>query len=98
MGDEVILPSFTFVSTANAFYLRGAKLVFMDVQQDTLNINVTQIEDAITDCTKVIVPVHYAGIGCKMDTIMDIAKRHNLYVVEDAFIQHSIIFLYTLRQ
>ena len=83
-GDEVILPSFTFVSTANAFYLRGAKLVFIDVQQDTLNMDVTQIEEAITDCTKVIVPVHYAGIGCEMDTIMDIANRYNLYVVEDA--------------
>ena len=83
-GDEVILPSFTFVSTANAFYLRGAKLVFVDIQQDTLNMDVTQIEDAITDRTKVIVPVHYAGIGCEMDTIMDIANRHNLYVVEDA--------------
>ena len=83
-GDEVILPSFTFVSTANAFYLRGAKLVFIDVQQDTLNMDVTQIEEAITDRTKVIVPVHYAGIGCEMDTIMDIANRYNLYVVEDA--------------
>ena len=83
-GDEVILPSFTFVSTANAFYLRGAKLVFVDVHQDTLNIDVTQVENAITDCTKIIVPVHYAGVGCEMDTIMDIANRHNLYVVEDA--------------
>ena len=83
-ADEVILPSFTFVSTANAFYLRGAKLVFVDVQQDTLNMDVTQIEDAVTDHTKVIVPVHYAGIGCEMNTIMEIAKRHNLYVVEDA--------------
>jgi dTDP-4-amino-4,6-dideoxygalactose transaminase len=83
-GDEVILPSFTFVSTANAFYLRGAKLVFVDVQQDTLNMDVAQIEEAITDCTKVIVPVHYAGIGCEMDTIVDIANRYNLYVVEDA--------------
>jgi len=83
-GDEVILPSFTFVSTANAFYLRGAKLVFVDVQQDTLNMDVTQIEDLITDRTKAIVPVHYAGIGCEMDTIMDIANRYNLYVVEDA--------------
>lgn len=82
--DEVILPSFTFVSTANAFYLRGAKLVFVDIQKDTLNIDVTQIEDAVTDRTKVIVPVHYAGIGCEMDTIMDIANRYNLYVVEDA--------------
>ena len=83
-GDEVILPSFTFVSTANAFYLRGAKLVFVDVQQDTLNMDVTHIEDAITEHTKVIVPVHYAGIGCDMDSIMDIARRHKLYVVEDA--------------
>ena len=83
-GDEIILPSFTFVSTANAFYLRGAKLVFVDVQQDTLNMDVTQIEDVITDRTRAIVPVHYAGIGCEMDTIMDIANRYNLYVVEDA--------------
>ena len=83
-GDEVILPSFTFVSTANAFYLRGAKLIFVDVQQDTLNIDVTQVEDAITNHTKVIVPVHYAGIGCEMNVIMDIADRNNLYVVEDA--------------
>ena len=83
-GDEVILPSFTFVSTANAFYLRGAKLVFVDVQQDTLNMDVTQIEDVITDRTRAIIPVHYAGIGCEMNTILDIAKRHNLYVIEDA--------------
>ena len=83
-GDEVILPSFTFVSTANAFCLRGAKPIFVDIQQDTLNIDVTQIEDAITEQTKVIVPVHYAGIGCEMDAIMDIAGRHNVYVVEDA--------------
>lgn len=83
-GDEVILPSFTFVSTANAFCLRGAKPIFVDIQQDTLNIDVTQIEDAITEQTKVVVPVHYAGIGCEMDAIMDIAGRHNVYVVEDA--------------
>ena len=83
-GDEVILPSFTFVSTANAFYLRGANLVFVDIQKDTLNIDVTKIEEAITESTKVIVPVHYAGIGCKMDSIMDIADHHKLYVVEDA--------------
>jgi len=83
-GDEVILPSFTFVSTANAFCLRGAKPIFVDIQQDTLNIDVTQIEDAITEQTKVVVPVHYAGIGCEMDAIMDIASRHNVYVVEDA--------------
>lgn len=83
-GDEVILPSFTFVSTANAFVLRGAKLVFVDIRPDTQNIDEKLIEDAITDRTKVIAPVHYAGVGCEMDTIMDIAKRHNLLVVEDA--------------
>ena len=83
-GDEVILPSFTFVSTANSFVLRGAKLVFVDIRPDTQNIDEKLIEDAITDKTKVIAPVHYAGVGCEMDTIMDIAKRHNLLVVEDA--------------
>ncbi len=83
-GDEVILPSYTFVSTANAFALRGAKLVFVDIRPDTMNIDEKLIEDAITDKTKAIVPVHYAGVGCEMDTIMDIAKRHNLVVVEDA--------------
>jgi len=82
--DEVILPSFTFVSTANAFVLRGAKLVFVDIRPDTQNIDEKLIEEAITDRTKVIAPVHYAGVGCEMDTIMDIAKRHNLLVVEDA--------------
>ena len=83
-GDEVILPSYTFVSTANAFALRGAKLVFVDIRPDTMNIDEKLIEDAITDKTKAIVPVHYAGVACEMDTIMDIAKRHNLVVVEDA--------------
>lgn len=83
-GDEVILPSYTFVSTANAFVLRGATLVFVDIRPDTQNINEKLIEDAITDKTKVIAPVHYAGVGCEMDTIMDIAKRHGLLVVEDA--------------
>ncbi|PNX47853.1 MAG: dTDP-4-amino-4,6-dideoxygalactose transaminase [Thermoplasmata archaeon M8B2D] len=83
-GDEVILPSFTFVSTANAFYLRGARMSFVDIEKDTLNIDVTKIENAITEKTKVIVPVHYAGIACDMDTIMEIANRHKLYVVEDA--------------
>ena len=83
-GDEVILPSYTFVSTANAFVLRGAKLVFVDIRPDTINIDEKLIEDAITDKTRAIVPVHYAGVGCEMDTIMDIAKRHNLVVVEDA--------------
>ena len=83
-GDEVILPSFTFSSTANAFALRGAKLVFVDIRPDTMNIDETRIEAAITEHTKVIVPVHYAGVACEMDTIMEIAKRHGLFVVEDA--------------
>ena len=83
-GDEVIMPSYTFVSTANAFVLRGAKIVFVDIRPDTLNIDEELIEGAITDKTKAIVPVHYAGVGCEMDTIKDIAKRHNLYVIEDA--------------
>lgn len=83
-GDEVILPSYTFVSTADAFALRGATCVFVDIRPDTMNIDEKLIEDAITDRTKVIAPVHYAGVSCEMDTIMDIAKRHNLFVVEDA--------------
>ena len=83
-GDEVIMPSYTFVSTANAFVLRGAKIVFVDIRPDTMNIDETLIEDAITDKTKAIVPVHYAGVSCEMDTICEIAKRHNLFVVEDA--------------
>ncbi|MBP3753246.1 MAG: dTDP-4-amino-4,6-dideoxygalactose transaminase [Lachnospiraceae bacterium] len=83
-GDEVIMPSYTFVSTANAFVLRGAVPVFVDIRPDTMNIDEKKIEDAITPKTKVIAPVHYAGVGCEMDTIMDIAKRHNLKVVEDA--------------
>lgn len=83
-GDEVILPSYTFVSTADAFVLRGATAVFVDIRPDTMNIDETLIEDAITERTKAIVPVHYAGVGCEMDTIMDIAARHNLMVVEDA--------------
>ena len=83
-GDEVILPSFTFTSTANSFVLAGARLVFVDIRPDTMNIDETKIEAAITDKTRVIVPVHYAGVACEMDTIMDIAKRHNLLVVEDA--------------
>lgn len=83
-GDEVIMPSYTFVSTANAFVLRGAKIVFVDIRPDTMNIDETKIEAAITDKTKAIVPVHYAGVGCEMDAIMDIAKRHDLFVVEDA--------------
>ena len=83
-GDEVILPSFTFSSTATAFVLAGAKLVFVDIRPDTMNIDETKIEAAITDRTRVIVPVHYAGVACEMDTIMDIAKRYGLKVVEDA--------------
>lgn len=83
-GDEVIMPSFTFVSTADAFVLRGAKIVFVDIRPDTMNIDENLIEDAITEKTKVIVPVHYAGVGCEMEKIMDIAHRHNLKVVEDA--------------
>ena len=82
--DEVILPSFTFSSTANSFVLAGATLVFVDIRPDTMNIDETKIEEAITSKTKVICPVHYAGVACEMDTIMDIAKRHNLMVVEDA--------------
>lgn len=73
-GDEVIMPSFTFVSTANAFVLRGAKMVFVDIRPDTMNIDETKIEAAITDKTRVIVPVHYAGVACEMDTIMALAK------------------------
>lgn len=84
LGDEVIMPSYTFVSTANAFVLRGAKIVFVDIRPDTLNIDEKLIEPAITEKTKAIVPVHYAGVGCEMDVIMDIANRHNLFVVEDA--------------
>ena len=83
-GDEVIMPAYTFVSTADAFVLRGATVVFVDIRPDTMNIDETKIEDAITEKTKAIVPVHYAGVSCEMDTIMDIAKRHHLLVIEDA--------------
>lgn len=83
-GEEVIMPSYTFVSTADAFVLRGAKAVFVDVRPDTMNIDETLIEDAITEKTKAIVPVHYAGVSCEMDTICDIAERYKLYVIEDA--------------
>ena len=83
-GDEVIMPSYTFVSTANAFVLRGGVPVFVDIRHDTLNIDETLIEAAITPRTRAIVPVHYAGVACEMDTIMDIAQRHNLLVIEDA--------------
>ncbi len=82
-GDEVIIPDFTFVSTVNAFVLRGAKPVFLDIRPDTLNLDDSKLEAAITPRTKAIVPVHYAGVGCEMDSIMDIATRHNIAVVED---------------
>ena len=83
-GDEVIMPSYTFVSTANAFVLRGARAVFVDIRPDTMNIDENLIEAAITDKTKAIVPVHYAGVSCEMDAILDIAQRHQLSVIEDA--------------
>lgn len=83
-GDEVIMPSYTFVSTANAFVLRGAKIIFVDIDSKTLNIDVDAIERAITSKTKAIVPVHYAGLSCDMVRLMKIAKKHNLYVIEDA--------------
>jgi dTDP-4-amino-4,6-dideoxygalactose transaminase len=83
-GDEIIMPSYTFVSTANAFVLRGAKIVFVDIRPDTMNIDERLIEAAITPKTKAIVPVHYAGVACEMDAIMDIASRHQLFVIEDA--------------
>ncbi|MBP2169199.1 dTDP-4-amino-4,6-dideoxygalactose transaminase [Erwinia toletana] len=83
-GDEVIMPSYTFVSTANAFVLRGATIVFVDVRPDTMNIDETLIEAAITDRTRAIVPVHYAGVACEMDEIMALAQRYQLFVIEDA--------------
>ena len=83
-GDEVIMPSYTFVSTANAFVLRGAKIVFVDIRADTMNIDESLIEAAITSKTKAIVPVHYAGIACEMDAIMALANRYDLFVIEDA--------------
>lgn len=83
-GDEVIMPSFTFVSTADAFVSQGAKCVFVDIRPDTMNLDENLIEAAITEKTKAIVPVHYAGVACEMDKINEIAKRHNLFVVEDA--------------
>lgn len=82
-GDEIVLPSFTFVSTANAFVLRGAKPVFVDIRPDTLNLDETKVEAALTPKTKAIIPVHYAGVGCEMDALMEIARRHNLLVIED---------------
>ena len=95
-GDEVIMPSYTFVSTADAFVLRGAKAVFVDIRPDTMNMDETKIEAAITEKTKAIVPVHYAGVACEMDTIMDIAARHNLVVIEDA--AQGILSTYKGRQ
>lgn len=83
-GDEVIMPSYTFVSTADAFVLRGAKVVFVDIRPDTMNIDENLIEPAITEKTKAIVPVHYAGVACEMDKIMEVAKKYQLYVIEDA--------------
>lgn len=83
-GDEIIMPSYTFVSTANAFALRGARIVFVDVRADTMNIDENLIEGAITSRTVAIVPVHYAGVACEMDTIMEVAEKHDLYVIEDA--------------
>ncbi|MDE9517642.1 dTDP-4-amino-4,6-dideoxygalactose transaminase [Xenorhabdus bovienii] len=83
-GDEIIMPSYTFVSTSNAFVLRGATIVFVDIRPDTMNMDETKIEAAITDKTRAIVPVHYAGVACEMDAIMALAEKYNLYVVEDA--------------
>ena len=83
-GDEVIMSPYTFVSTANAFVLRGAKIVFVDIRPDTMNIDENLIEDAITEKTKAIVPVHYAGVACEMNKILEIAKKHNIKVIEDA--------------
>ncbi len=82
-GDEVVVPDFTFVSTVNAFVLRGAKLVFVDVRPDTLNLDEAKLETAITPRTKAVVPVHYAGVGCEMDSILEITGRHRIRVVED---------------
>jgi dTDP-4-amino-4,6-dideoxygalactose transaminase len=83
-GDEIIMPSYTFVSTANAFVLRGGVPVFVDIRPDTLNIDESLIEAAVTSRTRAIVPVHYAGVACEMDVIMDVAERYNLIVIEDA--------------
>ncbi|SDI36386.1 dTDP-4-amino-4,6-dideoxygalactose transaminase [Alteribacillus persepolensis] len=83
-GDEVIMPSYTFVSTANAFVIRGADIVFVDIRPDTMNMDETVLEDAVTERTKAIVPVHYAGVACEMDAILSVANKHNLCVIEDA--------------
>jgi len=84
LGDEIIVPSFTFVSTANPFVLRGAKIVFAEVEESTGNIDVTKIEELVTPNTKAIVPVHYAGVACDMDNILRIAQKNNLFIIEDA--------------
>ena len=94
-GDEIIMPSYTFVSSANPFVLRGAKIIFVDIRPDTMNMDETKIEAAISKNTKAIVPVHYAGVSCEMDTIMVIAKKHNLYVIEDA--AHGLMSTYKGR-
>ena len=83
-GDEVIMPSYTFVSTANAFVLRGGIPVFIDIREDTLNLDEAKIEEAITEKTKAIVPVHYAGVACEMDPILDLAEQYGLRIIEDA--------------
>lgn len=83
-GDEVIMPSYTFVSTADAFVLRGAKIVFVDIRPDTMNLDESLVEAAVTEKTRAIVPVHYAGVSCEMDTILSVAKKHKLFVIEDA--------------
>jgi dTDP-4-amino-4,6-dideoxygalactose transaminase len=95
-GDEVIMPSYTFVSTANAFVLRGARIVFVDIRPDTMNMDETLVEAAITQRTRAIVPVHYAGVACEMDEIVDIACRHKLYVVVDA--AQGMMATYKARQ
>ncbi len=95
-GDEIIMPSYTFSSTANAFVLRGGVPVFVDIRTDTLNIDEKKIEAAITPKTKVIVPVHYGGVSCEMDTIMEIAKKYHLYVVEDA--AQAVFAMYNFKQ
>jgi len=88
LGDEVIVPSFAYVSTVNAFVLRGARPLFIDIRRDTLNMDETQLERLITPRTRAIVPVHYAGVGCEMDTILEIAGRHGIAVVEDLSLIH----------
>ncbi len=95
-GDEIIMPSYTFVSTADAFVLRGARVKFVDIRKDTMNIDEKLIERAISEKTKAIVPVHYAGVGCEMDTIMEIAAKYHLYVVEDA--AQAVMATYKGRQ